>query len=275
MNGRPHASWLPGGGTRRGPPPPRRRGRQPRARGPGPPPPDGPGPTVPPGGPRPGWRPAAGGRRPFEGVEIGLTGDHEPRGNGQAAGRQLAQVGALAPDRRRVGQADALEPANRFHVALPLSADAHSAACVDAPPPPSMPVGPKVPCQPGVDDRHDLVVDLGPSTPARAGKPDPTLELLRIAARIDLDDLTGTTAGGLHLAAVGGVWQALARGFLGLRAEGAPWWLIRTYPRRGRRWVHVPLRRSPRHRAGRARPAHRHVRCPAGGENRRPGSSTL
>jgi trehalose/maltose hydrolase-like predicted phosphorylase len=52
---------------------------------------------------------------------------------------------------------------------------------------------------------------------ARAGRPDRALELFRIAARLDLNDLTGTTAGGLHLATMGGVWQALAYGFLGLR----------------------------------------------------------
>lgn len=52
---------------------------------------------------------------------------------------------------------------------------------------------------------------------ARAGQPDQALELFRIACRLDLDDLTGTTAGGLHLATFGGVWQALAYGFLGLR----------------------------------------------------------
>jgi len=52
---------------------------------------------------------------------------------------------------------------------------------------------------------------------ARAGLPDRALELFRLAARLDLDDLTGTTAGGLHLATMGGVWQALAYGFLGLR----------------------------------------------------------
>lgn len=52
---------------------------------------------------------------------------------------------------------------------------------------------------------------------ARAGRPDEALELFRIAARLDLDDLTGTTAGGLHLATMGGLWQALAQGFLGLR----------------------------------------------------------
>ncbi len=55
---------------------------------------------------------------------------------------------------------------------------------------------------------------------ARAGRLDAALPLLRIASRIDLDDLTGTTAGGLHLAAMGSVWQALAFGFLGLRPQG-------------------------------------------------------
>jgi trehalose/maltose hydrolase-like predicted phosphorylase len=52
---------------------------------------------------------------------------------------------------------------------------------------------------------------------ARAGQTDRALELFRLAARLDLDDITGTTAGGLHLATMGGVWQALAYGFLGLR----------------------------------------------------------
>jgi trehalose/maltose hydrolase-like predicted phosphorylase len=56
---------------------------------------------------------------------------------------------------------------------------------------------------------------------ARNRQPERALELFRIAARLDLDDLTGTTAGGLHLATMGGVWQALAYGFLGLRPRGA------------------------------------------------------
>ena len=43
------------------------------------------------------------------------------------------------------------------------------------------------------------------------------LEALRIAARIDLDDVTMTTAGGLHLATLGSVWQALVLGFAGVR----------------------------------------------------------
>ncbi|HXR53994.1 MAG TPA: glycosyl hydrolase family 65 protein [Acidimicrobiales bacterium] len=56
---------------------------------------------------------------------------------------------------------------------------------------------------------------------ARSGQPERALELFKMAARLDLDDLTGTTAGGVHLATMGGVWQALAYGFLGLRAEGS------------------------------------------------------
>ena len=40
-----------------------------------------------------------------------------------------------------------------------------------------------------------------------------------MAARLDLDDLTHSTDGGLHLATLGGMWQALAWGFLGLSAE--------------------------------------------------------
>jgi trehalose/maltose hydrolase-like predicted phosphorylase len=52
---------------------------------------------------------------------------------------------------------------------------------------------------------------------ARVRDFDPALAALRMAARIDLDDLTGTTGGGLHLATMGGVWQAFAYGFFGLR----------------------------------------------------------
>jgi trehalose/maltose hydrolase-like predicted phosphorylase len=54
---------------------------------------------------------------------------------------------------------------------------------------------------------------------ARAGQPERALEMFRMAARLDLDDLTGTTAEGLHLATMGGVWQALAFGFLGVRVN--------------------------------------------------------
>jgi Glycosyl hydrolase family 65 central catalytic domain/Glycosyl hydrolase family 65, C-terminal domain len=57
---------------------------------------------------------------------------------------------------------------------------------------------------------------------ARAGRIDEAVELLRLIGRLDLDDITNTTAGGLHLAAMGSMWQALTFGFagLGLTAEG-------------------------------------------------------
>lgn len=52
---------------------------------------------------------------------------------------------------------------------------------------------------------------------ARIGHPEEALRLFRMACRLDLDNLTGTTAGGLHIATFGGVWQALVFGFAGIR----------------------------------------------------------
>jgi trehalose/maltose hydrolase-like predicted phosphorylase len=54
----------------------------------------------------------------------------------------------------------------------------------------------------------------------RAGRPEDGLGRLQLAARLDLDDLTATTAGGPHLATMGGVWQALTLGFAGVRPDG-------------------------------------------------------
>ncbi len=54
---------------------------------------------------------------------------------------------------------------------------------------------------------------------ARARDFEPALEALRTAAFLDLDDLTGSSSAGLHLATMGGLWQALAFGFGGLRAR--------------------------------------------------------
>lgn len=54
---------------------------------------------------------------------------------------------------------------------------------------------------------------------ARAGRMAEAVEALRLAARLDIDDHTATGAGGLHLATMGSVWQALAFGFLGMRAH--------------------------------------------------------
>ena len=55
---------------------------------------------------------------------------------------------------------------------------------------------------------------------ARAGRFRDAVAALRTAARIDLDDLTGSTASGLHLATMGGLWQALVFGFAGVRPRG-------------------------------------------------------
>jgi len=54
---------------------------------------------------------------------------------------------------------------------------------------------------------------------ARAGRPDEGLATFRIALRLDLDDLTGSGAKGLHLATLGGVWQTVLAGFLGLQVR--------------------------------------------------------
>ena len=43
---------------------------------------------------------------------------------------------------------------------------------------------------------------------------------LAMTARIDLDDVSGSTAGGVHVAAMGSVWQALVFGFAGARPRG-------------------------------------------------------
>jgi len=72
---------------------------------------------------------------------------------------------------------------------------------------------------------------------ARAGRVDEALDLFRLACRLDLDDLTDTTAGGLHLATMGGVWQALAYGFLGVRPGEA----LSLDPRLPSRWERVEL----------------------------------
>jgi trehalose/maltose hydrolase-like predicted phosphorylase len=74
---------------------------------------------------------------------------------------------------------------------------------------------------------------------ARAGMLDEALASLRLASRIDLDDLTDTTAGGLHLAAMGGVWQALALGFAGLRPAGT---VLSLDPRLPGAWTALELR---------------------------------
>jgi len=65
------------------------------------------------------------------------------------------------------------------------------------------------------------------------------LDALRIAARVDLDDLTLTTATGLHVATMGGLWQAVAMGFAGLRPHGDR---LRVDPRLPPSWSGLAIR---------------------------------
>jgi trehalose/maltose hydrolase-like predicted phosphorylase len=74
---------------------------------------------------------------------------------------------------------------------------------------------------------------------ARAGRTGRAVQLLRTAAAIDLEDVTGTTAGGLHLATMGGVWQALAFGFAGVRPRGD---VLTIQPRLPDAWERLELR---------------------------------
>jgi trehalose/maltose hydrolase-like predicted phosphorylase len=88
---------------------------------------------------------------------------------------------------------------------------------------------------------------------ARAGRLGRAVQLLRIAAAIDLDDLTGSTAGGLHLATMGGLWHALAFGFAGLRARGDT---LIVDPRLPEAWEELELRICFRGIRGRIRIRH-------------------
>jgi trehalose/maltose hydrolase-like predicted phosphorylase len=88
---------------------------------------------------------------------------------------------------------------------------------------------------------------------ARAGQLDRALELLRLTARIDLEDLTGTTAGGVHLAAMASVWHALAYGFCGLRAQDDA---LALDPRLPPEWQTLEIRLRYRRAAVRVRCRH-------------------
>jgi trehalose/maltose hydrolase-like predicted phosphorylase len=73
----------------------------------------------------------------------------------------------------------------------------------------------------------------------RAGRPEDALAPLQLAARLDLDDLTATAAGGLHIATMGGVWQALVIGFAGVRPNGQA---LAVDPRLPETWNGLDLR---------------------------------
>ncbi len=55
---------------------------------------------------------------------------------------------------------------------------------------------------------------------ARVGALDDADHYFRMAAAIDLDDRMGNSALGVHVATMGGLWQAATFGFGGVRADG-------------------------------------------------------
>jgi len=74
---------------------------------------------------------------------------------------------------------------------------------------------------------------------ARAGRPDEALTMLRTALALDIDDLSGTTAAGLHMANLGGVWQAVLTGFAGLQVRAGA---LSVDPRLPGAWGSLQLR---------------------------------
>ncbi len=70
---------------------------------------------------------------------------------------------------------------------------------------------------------------------ARLGEVDLAERYFRETAAIDLEDTTGTGAGGVHMAALGGLWQAAVFGFAGLGLRRMGWASIRACRPGGRR----------------------------------------
>jgi len=80
---------------------------------------------------------------------------------------------------------------------------------------------------------------------------------------MDLDDLTGTTASGLHLATMGGLWQAITFGFAGVRPGRDA---LVVDPRLPPEWGALELRLSFRSSHLRLRIEHGGVELDAGDE---------
>lgn len=86
---------------------------------------------------------------------------------------------------------------------------------------------------------HSFGSSLGPAIhaalAARLGRPEEAYEHFLRAALVDLEDLRGNTADGIHAASCGGVWQAVVFGFAGLRLTDSGWTVSPHLPARWRR----------------------------------------
>lgn len=76
---------------------------------------------------------------------------------------------------------------------------------------------------------------------ARAGRSDEALQMLSLASAVDLDDLTQTTAQGLHLANLGGLWQAVVLGFAGVQVQRPDDRTFQLAPRLPQAWRELRL----------------------------------
>ena len=76
---------------------------------------------------------------------------------------------------------------------------------------------------------------------ARAGRGDEALALLELATAIDLDDVTQTTSGGLHLANLAGVWRVLVQGYAGVSVLGPDDRALRIDPRLPDAWPELQV----------------------------------
>ena len=90
---------------------------------------------------------------------------------------------------------------------------------------------------------HKYGSSLGPSFHAWAAcemnRPDEAYEHFMRAARADLRDIRGNAGEGIHAASAGGLWQAVAFGFAGLRLDGDDYTL---YPRLPSHWQRVAFK---------------------------------
>lgn len=86
---------------------------------------------------------------------------------------------------------------------------------------------------------HSYGSSLGPSFHAWAAcemeRPDEAYEHFMLAARADLSDIRGNADEGIHAASAGGMWQALAFGFAGLRLNADGYTVTPRLPRHWRR----------------------------------------
>ncbi len=86
---------------------------------------------------------------------------------------------------------------------------------------------------------HTYGSSLGPSIHAILGawlgKPEEAYEHFMRAALVDLEDVRGNAADGIHGASCGGVWQAVVFGFVGLRVRPDGWTVTPHLPKHWRR----------------------------------------